>query len=86
MWEVVKQIPLPKVSQCRSVRTMAEDSNERPMFAHPPWTVGIVLVFAVLAIIAGLSDPIWILLGLPCILVLVLYIYVRIVKRNRDGN
>jgi membrane-bound ClpP family serine protease len=62
------------------------DAKERPMFAHPPWTVGIVLCLAVLAIIAGLSDPIWILLGLPCILVLALYIYVRIVKRNRDGN
>lgn len=51
------------------------------MFAHRPWMVGLVLIFAVLAIIAGLSDPIWFLVGLPCILVLVLYIYVRIRSR-----
>ena len=60
------------------------DANERPLFIHPPWMLGVVLTFAVLAIIAGLRDPIWLLLGLPCILVLVLYIYVRIVKRNSD--
>jgi len=57
--------------------------NERPLFPHPPWTVGIVLIVAVLAILAGFSDPIWFLLGLPCILVLALFIYVRIAKRNR---
>jgi predicted signal transduction protein with EAL and GGDEF domain len=58
-------------------------ASERPLFAHPPWMLGIVLVSAVWAIIAGLSDPIWLLLGLPCILVLVLYIYVRIATRIR---
>jgi hypothetical protein len=82
-------------SPCHSVRGMTEDLNEsgndpkvneRPLFAHPPWTVGIVLIFAVLAILAGFSDPIWFLLGLPCILVLVLFIYVRIAKRNRGKN
>jgi hypothetical protein len=48
------------------------------MFAHRPWMVGLVLVFAVLAIIAGFSDPIWFFVGAPFILVLVLYICVRI--------
>lgn len=62
------------------------DANERPLFPHPPWTVGIVLFLAVLAIIAGLSDPIWLLLGLPCILVLALFIYVKIVTRNRKES
>jgi hypothetical protein len=62
------------------------DANERPLFPHPPWTVGIVLIVAVLAILAGFSDPIWFLLGLPCILVLALFIYVRIAKRNRGKN
>jgi hypothetical protein len=61
-----------------------QDLNERPLFPHPPWTLGIILMLAVLSIIAGLSDPIWLLLGLPCIIVLVLFIYVRIVTRNRD--
>jgi hypothetical protein len=60
--------------------------NERPPFAHPPWTVGIVLILAVLAILAGFSDPIWFFLGLPCILVLALFIYVRIKTRNRRKN
>jgi hypothetical protein len=58
-------------------------ANERPMYAHQPWMLGIVLVFACIAIIAGFSDPIWLLLGAPCILVLALYIYVRIATRNR---
>jgi len=62
------------------------NSNERPLFAHPPWTVGIVLIVGVLAILAGFSDPIWFFLGLPCILVLALFIYVRIATRNRRGN
>jgi uncharacterized protein (DUF983 family) len=56
-------------------------ADGRPTFAHQPWMVGMILIFAVLAIIAGLSDPMWFLLGLPCILVLVLYIYVRIKSR-----
>jgi hypothetical protein len=58
------------------------DANERPIFAHRPWMVGLVLVFAVLSIIAGFSDPIWLFLGAPCILVLLLYIYVRFRGRN----
>lgn len=62
------------------------DANEGPTFPHPPWTVGIVLVFAVLAILAGIRDPIWLLLGLPCIIVLALFIYVRIAKRNGQGD
>ncbi len=64
-------------------RERKPDSNEHPLFAHPPWMVGIVLVFGVLAIMAGLSDPIWFFVGMPCILVLVLYIYVKIVVRIR---
>ena len=58
------------------------EQEERPLFPHPPWMVGVVLIFAVLAILAGISDPIWLLLGAPCIIVLALFIYVRIVKRN----
>jgi hypothetical protein len=64
-------------------REKEPDENERPLFLHPPWMVGIVLVFGMLAIVAGLSDPIWFLVGMPCILVLVLYIYVKIVTRFR---
>ncbi len=56
--------------------------EERPVFAHPPWMTGIVLTLAILAIIAGFSDPIWLLLGAPFILVLALYIYIRIASRK----
>jgi hypothetical protein len=58
-------------------------ANERPLFPHPPWMLGIVLILAVMAIFAGLTDPIWFLLGLPCILVLALYLYVKIAERFR---
>jgi hypothetical protein len=59
------------------------DADERPLFPHQPWMVGIVLIFGVLSILAGLSDPIWLLLGAPFILALLLLIYVRIVTRNK---
>jgi hypothetical protein len=82
-------------SPCHSVWGMIDNSyepdngpdvNKRPLFPHPPWTVGIVLIFAVLAILAGFSDPIWLLLGLPCILVLALFLYVRMATRDRRKN
>lgn len=60
--------------------------EEKPLFRHPPWMLGLVLIFAVYSILAGLRDPIWLLLGLPFILVLALYIYVRIATRKREGK
>lgn len=62
------------------------DPEERPVFAHQPWMVGMVLVFGVVAILAGLVNPVWFLIGAPCILVLAIYIYVRIVGRNRSED
>jgi hypothetical protein len=59
------------------------EAPERPVFAHQPWMVGVVLVFAVVAILAGLVNPVWFLVGAPCILVLAVYIYVRIASRGR---
>jgi len=55
-----------------------------PMFPHPQWMVGVVLIFAVLFIVAGLGDPVWLLIGSPCILVLGVYIWVRLA--TRAGN
>jgi hypothetical protein len=55
--------------------------TESPLFPHPPWTLGIVLVIAVCALLAGISDPIWLLLGAPFILALLLFLYVRIAQR-----
>jgi hypothetical protein len=83
--------PCPEHAAYRSVSGMVEisnnsddspDTHQRPLFPHPPWMVGIVLIFGVLAILAGFSDPIWFFLGLPCIIVLILYIYVRISRRT----
>jgi hypothetical protein len=52
--------------------------GERPIFHHPQWMVGVVLIFAVIAIVAGLRNPVWWLIGSPCILVLAVWIYVKI--------
>ena len=54
----------------------------RPSFPHPQWMVGVVLIFAVLFIVAGLGDPIWLLIGSPCILVLIVYVWVRLAARG----
>jgi hypothetical protein len=40
--------------------------------------VGVVLVFAVVAIVAGLDNPVWWIIGAPCILVLFVYLWVRL--------
>jgi len=52
--------------------------SEKPLFQHQPWMAGIVLVFAVAAIVAGFTNPVWWLIGSPLILALVLYIGVRL--------
>jgi L-asparagine transporter-like permease len=62
------------------------EENERPMFPHPQWMVGIVLIIAIICILAGIADPIWLLLGLPFILVLVLFLYVRLIKRKNTRD
>jgi hypothetical protein len=50
-----------------------------PVFRHPQWMVGIVLILGIAAIFAGLDNPVWFVIGFPCILVLVIYLWVRIV-------
>jgi len=55
----------------------APEHEERPLFQHPEWMVGVVLIFAVAAVVAGLGDPIWFLIGSPFILVFVIYTWVR---------
>jgi len=54
------------------------DPTERPVFQHPQWMLGVVLIFALVAIVAGLRNPVWWLIGSPCILVLAVWVYVRI--------
>lgn len=56
----------------------------RPLFLHPQWTVGLVLIFAVVSLLLGLfGHPLWLLVGSPFILVLILWIWARIVTRRR---
>ncbi len=56
----------------------ARGSDGPPVFQHPQWMVGVVMIFAVVAIVAGLSQPIWWLVGSPFILALVIFIWVRL--------
>ena len=57
-------------------------SDGPPVFQHPQWMVGIVLIFAVVAIGAGLSNPVWWLIGSPFILALVIYVWVWLSVRR----
>ena len=57
-------------------------SNGPPVFPHPQWMVGVVLIFAVLFIVAGFDNPVWLLIGSPFILVLAVYIWVRLAARS----
>lgn len=52
--------------------------DAKPMFAHPRWMVGIVLILGAMFVVMGLSSPVWFLIGAPCIVVLVLWVYVRV--------
>ena len=62
-------------------------SDERPLFQHPPWMVGITLILGVLSLVIGLTvDPFWLVMGSPAILTLVVYIGVRIAIRRRTGE
>jgi hypothetical protein len=66
-----------------SYRPEVPPELDRPLFQHRPWMAGIVLVFAFAAIVAGLTNPVWLLIGSPFILALVLYIGVRLTARKR---
>ena len=62
-------------------------SDERPLFQHPPWMVGIMLILGVLSLVIGLTvDPFWLVMGSPAILTLGVYIGVRIAIRRRTGE
>ena len=61
--------------------------DERPLFQHPPWMVGIMLILGVLSLVIGLTvDPFWLAMGSPAILTLVVYIGVRIAVGRRRGE
>ena len=55
-----------------------------PTFQHPPWTVGVVLVLGVVALLFGiLVRPIWLLAGSPFILTLFVWLGVRVTQWRR---
>ena len=56
---------------------------QRSPFAHPEWAVGMVLVMGGVFLVLGLfGHPIWLLLGGPFVLTLVVWFVVRVVLRR----
>jgi len=53
-------------------------AEQRPLFLHPQWMVGVVVVLGVAAVLAGLNNPVWFIIGAPCILVLIVWVWVRV--------
>ena len=54
-------------------------NDERPLFTHPPWMAGIMLILGAASLFVGLTvDPFWLVMGAPAILTLVVYVGVRI--------
>lgn len=58
------------------------EPEEPRIFQHQPWMAGVVFVLAFAAIVAGLVDPVWWLIGSPFILALLLYVGVRLFSRG----
>ena len=69
------------------------DTDEQPAeltpspFAHPEWTVGLVLVAGVITLVFGvLVTPLALLMGSPFLIVLVLWVYVKLSGTRRRGT
>jgi uncharacterized membrane protein YphA (DoxX/SURF4 family) len=56
------------------------DAESQPSpFPHPPWTVGVVLVLGGVSLLFGfLVRPIFLAVGSPFIIVLLLWLYVKL--------
>ena len=60
-----------------------EGPEPRPLFQHPQWMLGVVLIFALAALYAGIfGDPVWLLIGSPFIVTLAIYVWARFVNRR----
>ena len=61
------------------------DNADKPApnsFPHPPRTGGLVLVAGVITLLFGiLVNPIWLIVGSPFVIVLLLWLYIRLVVR-----
>ncbi len=54
------------------------------VFPHPEWALGVVLIIAVVMLLLGvLGHPLWLLIGSPFILTLLVWLGVRITQRRR---
>jgi hypothetical protein len=61
--------------------------DEPSPFPHPPWTVGVVLVLGVVSLLFGLLvRPIFLAVGSPFIIVLVLWLYVKLFTGGEDSS
>ena len=59
-------------------------TDEAYVFPHPQWTVGVVLIFALVTLFLGIfAHPVWLLIGSPFILAFGLWIVVRFVQWRR---
>ena len=63
---------------------MPEETEPKSAFQHPQWMVGVVLIFGVAALLGGFYNPTWWLIGLPCILTLFVYSFVRFKKSGQS--
>jgi hypothetical protein len=64
-------------------RQPEEEADGAPLspFPHPPWTVGVVLILGVVSLLFGLLvRPIFLAVGSPFIIVLVLWLYVKLLS------
>lgn len=61
--------------------------SQPPLFPHPPWTVGLVLLFGAVFLLLGLlGNRLWLLGGSPFIIVLLLWLLVRGLQWRRAGR
>jgi hypothetical protein len=61
--------------------------GEPPLFLHPQWTVGVVLILAVVTLFLGIvGHPVWLLIGSPFILTLAVWLWVRVIGRRRGTS
>jgi hypothetical protein len=68
----------------REPDVVVDDGDNPPSpFPHPPWTVNLVLVAGAITLLFGiLVNPVWLLVGSPFVLALMLWLYIRIFVRR----
>lgn len=67
---------------------LLRDGSDTPYaFPHPQWTVGVVLVLAMLTLFLGVfGHPLWFLIGSPFIATFLVWLVVRITQRRRRAG